>query len=83
MTDTLPALGHFDVRLNDSSGLLSLDEQDYFSEGTPKYYQHILSLFKKVKAHSYVAEFAEMGLQVLSLGREDVSFSYLTAAKRG
>ncbi|KAJ9663788.1 hypothetical protein H2201_005509 [Coniosporium apollinis] len=65
------ALGHFDVRRNDSSGLLSLDEQDYFSEGIPKYYQHILSLFEKVKVHSYVAEFAEMALQALSLGRED------------
>ncbi len=70
--DSLPALGHFDVRQNDSAGLLDLDEQEYFSDGLAKYYQHILNLFEKVKARSYVADFARMALQSVNLGREDV-----------
>lgn len=71
-TDSSPALGHFDVTQNDSASLLDLEEREYFSEGLAKYYQHILHLFEKVKAYSYVAEFAQMALQSLTPSRRDV-----------
>lgn len=67
---TTLALGMFSVEDNDSAGLVSATDRDLFSEGLARYYSHVLGLFEKVKAYSYVAEFAQLGLRSL-VGRED------------
>jgi DNA repair protein RAD51/nuclear pore complex protein Nup160 len=67
---TIPALGMFSVEDNDSAGLVSATDRDLFSEGLARYYSHVLGLFEKAKAYSYVAEFAQLGLRSLT-GRED------------
>ncbi|KAJ4349291.1 hypothetical protein N0V95_004721 [Ascochyta clinopodiicola] len=64
------ALGMFSVEDNDSAYLVSETDRNLFSEGLPRYYSHVLGLFEKVKAYSYVAEFAQLGLRSLT-GRED------------
>jgi DNA repair protein RAD51/nuclear pore complex protein Nup160 len=64
------ALGMFSVEDNDSAGLVSETDRNLFSEGLAKYYSHVLGLFEKYKAYSYVAEFAQLGLRSLT-GRED------------
>jgi len=61
------ALGYFDVNQNDTSDLIDLTERDNFSEGLPSYYSHIIALFEKHKAHSYVIDFANLALQALSI----------------
>lgn len=60
----MTAEGFFDV--NDTEGLLSPEEKDYFTEGLAKYYQHVLGLFERARAYSYVAEFARLALQSLA-----------------
>ncbi|KAF2639862.1 hypothetical protein P280DRAFT_454027 [Massarina eburnea CBS 473.64] len=61
----------FDVQSADSANLVSIIDRDDFSEGLPRYYKHVLGLFEKVKAYSYVADFAHLGLRGL-YGNEDV-----------
>jgi DNA repair protein RAD51/nuclear pore complex protein Nup160 len=68
LTET--ALGMFSVEDADSAGLVSETDRNLFSEGLAKYYSHVVGLFEKVKAYSYVAEFAQLGLRSLT-GRED------------
>jgi hypothetical protein len=63
------ALGHFSVEDSDSAGLVSETERNSFSEGLASYYGHIIGLFEKVKAYSYVADFARLGLRSL-VGQE-------------
>ncbi|PSN73057.1 hypothetical protein BS50DRAFT_568643 [Corynespora cassiicola Philippines] len=64
------ALGLFSVEDADTAVLISELERNSFSEGLPRYYLHILGLFEKVKAYSYVADFARLGLRTLR-GREE------------
>lgn len=60
----------FSVEDTDTAGLVSETDRNLFSEGLAKYYSHVVGLFEKVKAYSYVAEFAQLGLRSLP-GRED------------
>lgn len=46
-----------------SSGLLDNTEWALLNAGLPKYYSHIVALFEKFKAPSYVIDFARLGLQ--------------------
>jgi hypothetical protein len=56
----------FSVEEADSESLLvSEPERNYFSEGLPRYYHHVLGMFEKAKAYSYAADFARMGLRTL------------------
>jgi hypothetical protein len=64
------ALGHFSVEESDSSGLVLEAERNSFSEGLASYYGHVVGLFEKVKAYSYVADFARLGLRSLT-GQEE------------
>lgn len=57
------ALSHFDVHDSDKAGLLALHEQNSFTDGLLSYYSHVMDLFEKVKAHSYVVDFANLALQ--------------------
>jgi DNA repair protein RAD51/nuclear pore complex protein Nup160 len=45
-------------------------ERNSFSEGLPRYYSHVIGLFERAKAYSYVADFARLGLRSL-VGQED------------
>ncbi|KAJ5946542.1 hypothetical protein N7454_003381 [Penicillium verhagenii] len=51
-----------------SSTLLDLVSVDCFHNGIPKYYQHILSVFERVRSFSHVADFASLALQALDAG---------------
>jgi nuclear pore complex protein Nup160 len=44
---------------------LDLLDVDCFHNGLAKYYQHILSIFEKVRSYSHVADFASLALQAL------------------
>lgn len=66
LTDNV-ALGYFDINQSDTTELIDLTERDNFSDGLPRYYAHVISLFEKYKAHSYVADFANLALQSLAL----------------
>ncbi|KAG7101938.1 Nucleoporin like protein [Verticillium longisporum] len=46
-----------------SSGLLDDAEWNLLHKGPAKYYCHIVSLFDRVKAYSFVLEFAGLALQ--------------------
>ncbi|KAI9872539.1 MAG: hypothetical protein M1830_001507 [Pleopsidium flavum] len=56
-----------DIALDDlqsmSHGLLNAIDEGHFGEGLPNYYSHIVGLFEKSKAFSYVADFARLALQ--------------------
>jgi DNA repair protein RAD51/nuclear pore complex protein Nup160 len=68
---TCTALGPmFDVAEEDTAGLVSEVERNSFSEGLARYYSHVIGLFEKAKAYSYVADFAKLGLRCL-MGQED------------
>jgi hypothetical protein len=70
-TLTFAALGPmFNVEDQDTAGLVSEVERNSFSEGLAHYYSHVIGLFEKVKAYSYVADFAQLGLRSL-VGQED------------
>lgn len=62
----LTALGHFSVEDSDSAGLVSEAERNSFSESLASYYGHVVGLFEKAKAYSYVADFARLGLRSLT-----------------
>ncbi|KAI4687498.1 uncharacterized protein J4E88_003087 [Alternaria novae-zelandiae] len=61
----------FDVAEEDKANLISEVERNSFSEGLAHYYGHVIGLFEKAKAYSYVADFAKLGLRSL-MGQEDV-----------
>ncbi|KAI3289257.1 hypothetical protein DTO002I6_6999 [Penicillium roqueforti] len=48
-----------------SAELLDLLDVDCFHNGLAKYYQHILSIYEKVRSYSHVADFASLALQAL------------------
>ena len=62
----VPAMGFFDVSQHDYADLLNIDEREYFSDGLCRFYQHVLSLFEKARAYSYVADFAKLALLALA-----------------
>ncbi|KAF1936300.1 hypothetical protein EJ02DRAFT_359415 [Clathrospora elynae] len=64
------ALGLFDVAEEDTASLVSEVERNSFSEGLAQYYSHVIGLFEKAKAYSYIADFARLGLRSL-VGQED------------
>ncbi|KAF1840701.1 uncharacterized protein K460DRAFT_410115 [Cucurbitaria berberidis CBS 394.84] len=64
------ALGLFNIDDADSASLISEAERNSFSDGLARYYGHVIGLFEKAKAYSYVADFARLGLRSLK-GRED------------
>lgn len=47
-----------------SSGLLNPIDAAHFGDGLPNYYSHIITLFEKRKAFTYVADFARLALQI-------------------
>ncbi|KAF2019028.1 hypothetical protein BU24DRAFT_364414 [Aaosphaeria arxii CBS 175.79] len=59
-------VGMFSLEDADTINLIPVDQQDSFSDGLPKYYHHVLGLFEKVKAYTYVADFARLGLRALN-----------------
>ncbi|KAF1834238.1 hypothetical protein BDW02DRAFT_498745 [Decorospora gaudefroyi] len=60
----------FDVAEQDTTNLVSEVDRNSFSEGLAQYYSHVVGLFEKAKAYSYVADFARLGLRSL-LGQDD------------
>ncbi|KAF2266808.1 hypothetical protein CC78DRAFT_491191 [Lojkania enalia] len=57
------ALGMFSIDDADELNFIPPDDRESFSDGLPRYYQHVLGLFEKVKAYSFVAEFAQLALR--------------------
>jgi nuclear pore complex protein Nup160 len=53
-----------------SSNLLDLISVNYFYDGIPKYFQHIISVFEQVRAFAHVADFAHLALQALDATSE-------------
>ncbi|KAI1265054.1 nucleoporin Nup120/160-domain-containing protein [Xylariaceae sp. FL1019] len=49
-----------------SSGLLDDEEWNLLFNGAPRYYAHILSLYEKQKAYSFVVDFAQLALQFIN-----------------
>ncbi|TKA73414.1 hypothetical protein B0A49_03034 [Cryomyces minteri] len=64
---------HMDMESIDTSNLLNPSERANFNDGLSRYYQHILSVFDGLKAHSYVADFAKLALHALESGAEEVN----------
>ncbi|KAK7969785.1 nucleoporin [Apiospora saccharicola] len=54
-----------------SSGLLDDTEWRLFYSGLPRYYCHIVALFERQKAHSYVVEFARLALEFVNAKTPD------------
>ncbi|KAF4971064.1 hypothetical protein FSARC_2012 [Fusarium sarcochroum] len=57
-----------------SSGLLDDIEWNLLNHGLAKYYSHIVALFEKQKAYSYVVEFARLAMQFLGY-KQDAMFT--------
>ncbi|KAF2842560.1 hypothetical protein M501DRAFT_1013898 [Patellaria atrata CBS 101060] len=57
------AIGFFDLNDADIPGLLHPDEHVHFSGGMASYFQHIIALFERLRAHAYVIDFANMALE--------------------
>ncbi len=51
-----------------SAGLLDDTEWNLLNSGLPNYYAHIVSLFDRQKAYSYVMEFSRLALQFVQRG---------------
>lgn len=56
-----------------SSGLLDDTEWRLFYVGMPQYYAHIVSLFEKQRAYSYVVDFARLALQFINHQTKDAA----------
>ncbi|ESU06439.1 hypothetical protein FGSG_01156 [Fusarium graminearum PH-1] len=57
-----------------SSGLLDDTEWNLLNHGPAKYYSHVVALFEKQKAYSYVIEFARLAMQFLG-NKQDAMFT--------
>ncbi|KAH7223220.1 nucleoporin Nup120/160-domain-containing protein [Fusarium oxysporum] len=57
-----------------SSGLLDDTEWNLLYQGLAKYYSHIVALFEKQKAYSYVVDFARLAMQFLGT-KQDAMFT--------
>lgn len=56
-----------------SSGLLDDTEWNLLNAGQAKYYSHIVALYEKQRAYSYVIEFARLAIQFLRPASDDHS----------
>lgn len=56
-----------------SAGLLDDTEWNLLNSGLPNYYYHIVNLYEKQKAYSYVAEFARLALQFVQTAAQDAA----------
>ncbi|KAI0412007.1 nucleoporin Nup120/160-domain-containing protein [Xylaria grammica] len=54
-----------------SCGLLDDDEWNLLFNGMPRYYAHIVALYEKHKAYSYVVDFARLALQFINTKTND------------
>ncbi|KAI0906390.1 nucleoporin Nup120/160-domain-containing protein [Ustulina deusta] len=54
-----------------SSGLLDEDEWNFLFNGMARYYAHIVTLYEKHKAYSYVVDFARLALQFINMKTKD------------
>ncbi|KAI0437823.1 nucleoporin Nup120/160-domain-containing protein [Xylaria telfairii] len=54
-----------------SSGLLDDDEWNSLFHDMPRYYAHLVSLYEKHKAYSYVVDFARLALQFITQKTRD------------
>ncbi|KAI1365021.1 nucleoporin Nup120/160-domain-containing protein [Xylaria arbuscula] len=54
-----------------SCGLLDDDEWNLLFSGMPRYYAHIVSLYEKQRAYSYVVDFARVALQFINAKTKD------------
>jgi DNA repair protein RAD51/nuclear pore complex protein Nup160 len=66
-----PALGMFSLEEADQINFISVEHRDSFSDGLAEYYYHIVGLFEKHKAYSFVADFAHMGLKSIDGPEEE------------
>jgi nuclear pore complex protein Nup160 len=56
-----------------SAGLLDETEWNLLNSGLPNYYAHIVSLYDRQKAYSYVMEFSRLALQFVQQGNHEVA----------
>ncbi|KAK4131912.1 hypothetical protein BT67DRAFT_386895 [Trichocladium antarcticum] len=56
-----------------SAGLLDDTEWNLLNSGLPNYYAHIVSLYDRQKAYSYVMEFSRLALQFVHAGSQDAA----------
>lgn len=56
-----------------SAGLLDDTEWNLLNSGLPNYYAHIVSLYDRQKAYSYVMEFSRLALQFVQTGSQDAA----------
>jgi nuclear pore complex protein Nup160 len=56
-----------------SAGLLDDTEWNLLNSGLPNYYAHIVSLYDRQKAYSYVMEFSRLALQFVQAGNQDAA----------
>ncbi|KAL2017842.1 hypothetical protein VTK56DRAFT_1644 [Thermocarpiscus australiensis] len=56
-----------------SAGLLDDTEWNLLNSGLPNYYAHIVSLYDRQKAYSYVAEFSRLALQFVPANARDTA----------
>lgn len=61
----------FDVESVDTVGLVNEAEGALFSSGLSFYYIHIVGLFEKARAFSYVVDLARLGLRSISGGEDE------------
>ncbi|KAK5168076.1 uncharacterized protein LTR77_006644 [Saxophila tyrrhenica] len=54
----------------DTAILLTDEERNHFGQGQTAFYQHVASLFEKLKIWSYTAEFASLALDCLENGTD-------------
>ncbi|KAI1304764.1 nucleoporin Nup120/160-domain-containing protein [Xylaria venustula] len=54
-----------------SCGLLDEDEWNLLFKGMPRYYAHIVALYERHKAYSYVVDFARLALQFINAKTKD------------
>ena len=56
-----------------SAGLLDDTEWNLLNSGLPNYYAHIVNLYDRQKAYSYVMEFSRLALQFVHAGKGDAA----------
>ncbi|AEO65719.1 uncharacterized protein THITE_2113013 [Thermothielavioides terrestris NRRL 8126] len=56
-----------------SAGLLDDTEWNLLNSGLPNYYAHIVSLYDRQKAYSYVVEFSRLALQFVQAGNHEAA----------
>jgi DNA repair protein RAD51/nuclear pore complex protein Nup160 len=64
------AMGMFSIDDADTINFIPPDQRDYFSDGLPRYYAHVLGLFEKAKAHSFVVDFGKLALRSMDGSEE-------------